>query len=215
MPTQPDLASDGFTSDGFTPVVLDSARGPVEAHHYIVPNARRAALWVGGVGGGFDTPARGLYPRLCHSLRDQGIQSLRVRFRRSTSLPDAVADVLEGIEYLRRHGVAAVALTGHSFGGAVVVQAALSAPDVVRTVVTLASQGFGADGIANLHCPVLLIHGEADDVLPPKCSLLLHRLAPEPKRLVLMPGAGHCLDETAEAVCREVEDWIVRQLGAP
>lgn len=201
-------------SDGFTPVVLDTARGPVEAHHYPVPNATRAALWVGGVGGGFDTPARGLYPRLCRSFQDRGIQSLRVRFRRSTSLPDAVADVLEGIEHLRRHGVTAVALAGHSFGGAVVIQAALSAPDVVRAVVTLASQSFGADGIANLRCPVLLIHGEADEVLPPKCTLLLHRLAREPKRLVLIPGAGHCLDETAEAVCREVEDWIPRQLGA-
>lgn len=210
MPTQPDP-----TPDGFTPVVLDSARGPVETHHYTVPNATRAALWVGGVGGGFDTPARDLYPRLCRRLRDRGIPSLRVRFRRSTSLPDAVADLLEGVEYLRRHSAAAVALTGHSFGGAVAIQTALSAPDVVRTVVTLASQGFGAEGIANLHCPVLLIHGEADDVLPPRCSLLLHRLAHEPKRLVLMPGAGHGLDETAEAVCREVEDWIVCQLGGP
>lgn len=61
---------------------------------------------------------------------------------------------------------------------------------------TLATQGYGSDPVRELRCPVLMVHGEADEVL------------------VLMPGASHCLDETAEAVCREVRDWVREKLLA-
>lgn len=217
----------GALTDGhFHPVRLETDRGPVEAHYYpaggpgggSVPGAGRGAVWVGGVGGGFDTPARGLYPRLCAELAGDGIAGLRIRFRNPRELEEAGHDVLCGLNFLASQGIRHAALTGHSFGGAAVIQAAARAeaatPGTVRTVVTLATQGYGAEPVQDLTCPILLIHGEADEVLTPMCSIHVHRMARGEKKLVLMPGAGHCLDETAEAVCREVRDWVKQTLRA-
>ena len=200
------------TAEGFRPVTLDTGRGPVEARLSPAPGATRGALWVGGIGGGFDTPARGLYPRLAGDLRERKVTSLRVRFRHSTDLSEAVHDASAGLAFLERCGVRAAAVTGHSFGGAVAIRAAVAAPALVRSVVTLATQGAGADAVRDLAAALLLVHGEADEVLAPTCSLYVARLAGEPKRLVLIPGAGHNLDEAAESVCREVRDWILRTL---
>ncbi|MFS2009831.1 alpha/beta hydrolase [Azospirillum sp. CT11-132] len=195
-------------AEGFQPVTLETDRGPVETRYYPVPGGELAVLWVGGVGGGFDTPARGLYPRLGADLTADGIASLRLRFRDPRDLEEAVYDLLCGLSFLGRQGIHHVALVGHSFGGAVVIQAAASNRGAVCTVVALATQGYGTDPVGDLSCPILLIHGEADEILPPSCSIHVHRKAREPKKLVLVPGTGHALEEASEAVCREVRDWL-------
>jgi len=202
------------SEEGYHPVRLDTDRGVVEARYYPAPSTALGAIWVGGVGGGFDTPARGLYPRLAEDLTRDGIASLRLSFRNPRLLAEAVHDILCGLTFLGQQGIRHVALTGHSFGGAAVIQAAASNRGAVCTVVTLSTQGFGTDPVQDLSCPVLLVHGEADEVLAPMCSIHVHRLAHEPKKLVLMPGASHCLDETAEAVCHEVRDWVKEKLLA-
>ena len=195
-------------------LTLSTSRGHVECRHYEAPGARRAAVWVGGVGGGFDTPASGLYPQLCGELVDAAIASLRVRFRHPTLLDEAVFDVLAGVAYLEETGVDDVALVGHSFGGAVVIRAGARS-DAARTVVTLATQGYGAGPVSALspRCSILLVHGTNDRVLPPHSSEYVHGLAHEPKRLVLYPGAGHGLDEAADEVRELVRSWILEQLN--
>jgi fermentation-respiration switch protein FrsA (DUF1100 family) len=147
-------------------------------------------------------------------LLDAGSASLRVRVRHPHCLPDAVFDVCAGIAYLRRQGIEAVALTGHSFGGAVVIQAAARSP-AVRTVVTRAIQSYGVEPVAGLahRCSILSLHGAADHVLPAESSQYTHRIALEPKRLILYPGAGHGLDEVAAAVYHTVRQWIVTELA--
>ena len=202
--------------EGYESVRLLTSRGPVLCRHYPVPQARRGAVWVGGVGGGWDTPAHGLYPRLCQELTARRIASLRVQFRHPTVLEESVLDVLAGVAYLEGLGVEAVALTGHSFGGAVVIQAA-AASDVVRTVVTLATQSYGAAAVSELgsRCSTLLLHGTADTVLPAYCSEHVFALAQEPRRLILYDGAGHGLDEVAGEVHQVVGAWVVEQLKRP
>jgi dienelactone hydrolase len=195
---------------------MTTSRGEVAGRYYAVPAGRAAAVWVGGVGGGWDTPAQGLYPRLCDDLRGKEIASLRVRFRRPTDLSESVIDVLAGILFLQGEGIEAVALIGHSFGGAVVIRAAAHAP-AVRTVVTLATQSYGTDPVDRLgpRCSILLIHGAADQVLPVACSENAYRRAGEPKRLLVLPGANHGLDEAADDVGRVVREWVSDQLRAP
>lgn len=199
-------------AEGFRTTSLKTDRGPLEARYYPVPDGELAVLWVGGVGGGFDTPARGLYPRLAADLTADGIASLRLRFRDPRDLKQAVYDVLCGLSFLGRQGIHHVALVGHSFGGAVVIQAAASNRGAVCTVVTLATQGYGTDPVTDLTCPILLVHGEADEILSPSCSIHVHRKARAPKKLVLVPGTGHAMEETSEAVCREVRDWLTANL---
>lgn len=195
-------------------VIITTNRGDILGRYYPVEGASRGAVWVGGVGGGWDTPAQGLYPRLCGELQEAGIASLRVRFRRPGHLAESLLDVLAGLEYLRSEGVKRVALTGHSFGGAIVVQAGVQS-ELARTVITLATQSFGA-GDVHLLAPersILLVHGADDHVLPPSASEYVHHHAGEPKRLVLLAGAGHGLDEAAEEVHRLVREWIVQELS--
>jgi pimeloyl-ACP methyl ester carboxylesterase len=185
---------------------------PVALRLYDAPGATAGVVLVGGVGGGFDTPARGLYERLGETLPHDDVMVLRVRYRHPTDLAEAVADVVLGLDVLAERGVERVGLVGHSFGGAVVLQAAAADPRVAA-VVTLATQSYGADAVTELAGrPLLLVHGTADAILPPACSVSVHERAGEPKELVLLRGAGHGLDEDADDVFDLVQDWLRTRL---
>lgn len=205
---------------GFQPLTFDTPRGAVAARWYPGPDTPRpdvtaGFVCVGGVGGGFDTPARNLYPTLCESLAPRGIAGLRVRFRHATDLAEATHDVLTGVEFLQNHGIGRVGLVGHSFGGAVVLRAAAEAA-AVRAVVGLAAQSYGAEPARTLgdRCAVLLIHGTADTILPDRCSEQIARMLTGPSRLVLAQGAGHGLDEVAADVRALAADWLIAHLAA-
>ncbi len=45
--------------------------------------------------------------------------------------------------------------------------------------------------LSAIHCPVLVAHGYPDDTVPTTQGLALFAAAPEPKELILVPGAGH------------------------
>lgn len=192
---------------------LETPNGPVIIRSYASPGATASTLMVGGVGGDFDSPANGLYPRIAERLKKENISSVRVQFRDPIDLDRSIHDVLAGIEFLTGRGVNRVALIGHSFGGAVVIQAALRCP-AVATVVTLASQGFGTEGIEDLSpCSIFFIHGYQDEVLPPSCSIDAYNRAKDPKSLKVFPGARHVLNEVAEEVYRDVHGWVVEKLS--
>lgn len=200
--------------EGYHPITLLTSRGDVECRYYEVKNAQKAAIWVGGVGGGWDTPANGLYPHLCEELAKQAIASIRVRYRYSTRLEEAILDVLAGLGFLENQGIESFALIGHSFGGAVVIQAAAISPNV-HSVITLASQSYGAGVAFELapRCSLLLLHGMDDEILKPLCSRQIYQIAKEPKHLILYPGAHHSLNEVAEEVREVTQNWIIKTLN--
>lgn len=86
---------------------------------------------------------------------------------------------------------------------------------IVRTVITFATQSYGGEAVSKLPagCSTLLLHGTVDNVLPSWCSISLHQMAHEPKELVLLEGAGHGLEETADEVHEIVTQWIREQLS--
>jgi pimeloyl-ACP methyl ester carboxylesterase len=200
-------------------VKLDTQRGEIVCRYYSSNThnpASVAVVYVTGVGGGWGTPAIGLYPRLCCSLARIGIDGLRVRYRHPTDLLESVFDTLAGIAFLREeHRIKAIGLVGHSFGGAVVIQAAVQASDVVCTLVTLATQSYGAAHVISKlkhRTSALMIHGSDDKVLPAHCSEEVYQKAHDPKQIVLCEGAGHGLDEVSEEVYELVYDWLVNSL---
>lgn len=200
-------------------VKLDTQRGEIVCRYYSSNThnpASVAVVYVTGVGGGWGTPAIGLYPRLCCSLARIGIDGLRVRYRHPTDLLESVFDTLAGIAFLREeHRIKAIGLVGHSFGGAVVIQAAVQASEIVSTLVTLATQSYGAAHVISKlkhGTSALMIHGSDDKVLPAYCSEEVYQKAHDPKQIVLWEGAGHGLDEVSEEVYELVYDWLVNSL---
>ncbi len=197
------------------PVTIETDRGDIEAVYHPVAGAVAAVIWVGGTDGGVMGPAEEIYPTLAADLAMEGVASLRLAFRILGSpgnLPEAVHDVQAGMRFLEGHGLRRVVLVGHSFGAAVVIDAAPRSPEVAA-VVTLAAQSPGTERAAQVSPrPLLLVHGMDDQRLPPWCSQDIYRRAREPKKLVLMPGARHSLRQCREELRRLLRSWIADQL---
>jgi dipeptidyl aminopeptidase/acylaminoacyl peptidase len=120
--------------------------------------------------------------------------------------------VLNGIAYLVGKEVERVGLVGHSFGGAVVIDAGVRSPNVA-CVATLATQTAGAQRVAELApTPLLLVHGLNDRRLSPECSRLLHEMAGEPRELVMFEGATHSLRQVRAELRELLVDWFRAQL---
>jgi alpha-beta hydrolase superfamily lysophospholipase len=199
-------------------IEIASVLGPVRCRLHL-GSGPAAVIMVGGGDGGFDGPAEALYPTLANDLHDLGIGALRLDFRIHRfpgPIEDGVLDVYAGIDELARRGVERIGLLGHSFGGAVVIEAA--ARDLegrVASVATLATQTAGALRVGELAPrPILLVHGLRDDRLPPLCSEMLYERAGEPRRLELLEGATHSLRQRREEVRRMLVDWFGTTLGA-
>lgn len=200
-----------------TELSIPTSRGAIAARYDAPATGRRAAaLLVGGADGGFDGPAEALYPDLVADLAAIGCGTLRLDFRihRFPNDPEeGVFDVLAGIDYLAGEDVDRVALVGHSFGGAVVIEAGVRDRRVV-CVATLATQTAGAQRVAELApTPLLLIHGRADIRLSAEGSRLLYEHAGEPKRLELIDGATHSLRQGRSDVRQLLVAWFTEQLG--
>lgn len=200
--------------DRYFPTIIKTNRGNIDCQFYAVEQASQGVILVGGANSGFDSPAHGLYDRLCERLQDQGIASLWVSYRYPNKLQECVLDVLTGLYFLDEEEITSTALIGHSFGGAVVAQAATASASV-RTVITLSTQTHGIEPIADLpaQCSILLVHGKEDRVLPSTCSEYAYALAHEPKRLMLLDQTDHGLDERADEVEHLVLDWLMTELA--
>jgi dienelactone hydrolase len=195
-------------------VRLRTIGGEVQARYYPSAGAKLACLWVPGAIGGWHSPACGLYPRLARDFAGEQIASIQVSYRVPGDWAECVADVLAGIEFLARQGGETVGVIGHSFGGAVVLDAASQA-HCVRTAVALSTQSCGAVEPARRlgpHCSILLVHGASDEILPVSCSQHIYRAAREPKKLLVIPATRHGLDEAADQLFSEVGDWLRTEL---
>tara|TARA_B100000745_G_scaffold117218_1_gene75745 strand:- start:126 stop:650 length:525 start_codon:yes stop_codon:yes gene_type:complete len=169
---------------------------------------------VGGAKGGFDGPGDGLYRMLGKEL-SPGITSIRTNYREPNDLAECVMDILATVSFLGGTGHTDILLVGHSFGGAVVIKAAPFS-DLVKGVVSLSSQTYGASEVANVSPrPLLLVHGENDKVLSPDSSRRILEWAQEPKELKLYPGAGHGLRECGQELRGFVGSWIQNHLCLP
>lgn len=206
--------TEGPAVDHYRTLFLKTNHGTVETRYYPAPKARAGVLWLGGAGGGFDTPAHGLYPTLCRALQEAQIASLRVQYRTPRNLEGATQDTLAGASLLHQEGIKRLAVVGHSLGGAVAIRAAARNP-AIRAVVGLAPQSYGTDE-ANLlrDRAVLLLHGTADRILPYQCALAIQAKAPHAE-VVLLPGAGHVLDEAADDLRARLPAWLKHALIPP
>ena len=177
-------------------------------------DAERVVLMSGGGMGGLLGPAGGLYHDLGVSFAEQGIGTLRVGYRKANDLVRCVHDVAAAADLASRAGGERFVTVGHSFGGAVAVQAGMVLGQHCAGIVTLSTQSAGCEdaGLLDAAVPVLLLHGDRDEILPPDTSAVVRMLIGHGD-LEILPGAGHLLTEASEHLRSRLEDWIPTQLG--
>jgi pimeloyl-ACP methyl ester carboxylesterase len=177
------------------------------------PSAGAAVLTCGGAMGSVLGPADGLYHDLGVALADLGIGTLRVGYRRPNDLAAWVHDLAAVADLASRQGARRFVAIGHSFGGAVAVQLAIALPAMIAGVVTLATQSAGCEQADRLTCPLLLFHGDRDELLPPATSEMVRMLAGRGE-LVVLPGSGHLLSEGASELRDRLRVWLPETLAA-
>lgn len=169
----------------------------------------------GGAMGGLLGPGAGLYHRLGEHLSAQGIPVIRVSYRRPNDLDACTIDVAACVQLLVGTGTEQVVLMGHSFGGAVAIRAAVGLPAFVPGVTTFATQSAGcevAGGLAGR--PLLLFHGERDEILPVESSEMVRALAGGGE-LVRLPGDGHLLARSEDIIWEHLLTWFGQVIGRP
>jgi fermentation-respiration switch protein FrsA (DUF1100 family) len=128
-------------------------------------------------------------------------------------------------------------LFGESLGSAVALELALarpcralvlespftSVPDMAAVVLPFLPRSFvrtqydNLGKIGRLRVPLLVLHGDGDEVVPFAQGRRLFEAAPEPKRFFSIPGAGH--NDTyivgGDAYWRTVADFVEGALSRP
>jgi pimeloyl-ACP methyl ester carboxylesterase len=175
--------------------------GPTDAAHVL--------LTMGGALGSLLGPAEGLYHDLGGELVERGIGTIRVGYRAPNDLERCLHDVLAAAELAQRAGASDFVTMGHSFGGAVAVQAGAALEERCRGVVTLATQSAGCEEgevLERDRVPVLLIHGDEDTILPFFASQMVQLMTGG--ELVILPGADHRLTAAGDDIRDRLRTWV-------
>ena len=149
--------------------------------------------------GGLLGPADGMYHRLGVEWAERGVAVVRVSYRHPNDLEDCTIDLAAAVQLVNGAGAERVVVMGHSFGGAVAVRVGVGLAPLIGGVVTFATQSAGCEAAAGLQgTPLLLFHGERDEILPPEASEMVRMLAGTGE-VVRLPGDGHLLAKSGDA----------------
>jgi pimeloyl-ACP methyl ester carboxylesterase len=206
-------ATEVAITDGLDHLEMYTTQGLLTVLWHGAADHEQVVIMVGGAMGGLLGPGTGLYQRWGDELAIDGIGSLRVSYRVPNDLDRCVHDALATAELAGRRGARSFVVLGHSFGGAVAIQTAAALGDLAAGVVTFATQTGGAEAAEALTCPLLLVHGDRDELLPHLASEMVHMIAPD-SELRVLPGAGHLLSEADEEIHDLVATWIRQRFAA-
>ena len=167
-----------------------------------------AIVACGGAMGGVLGPGHALYQRLGEEWPAKGVAVYRVGYRAPNDLDRCAHDVACAVEMATAAGARHVVVMGHSFGGAVAVRVAVVMTAEVSGVVTFATQSAGCEVAGALAGrPLLLFHGDRDELLPPQSSEIVRMIAGAGE-LVVLPGEGHLMARSDEIIVDKLEAWL-------
>lgn len=174
-----------------------------------------------------------------HLERGRGMLMMAYRgYSGSSGSPSEAANVADAklaYDWLVGNGVKPddIILYGESLGSGVAIQVArekkvagLALDSPYTSILELASAAYpwlpvglllrdryeSVTSIGDVHVPVFVLHGEADDIVPVEMGRRLLAAANEPKEIKTMPGAGHVIHDGPSFAY--VDDWIGRLRGA-
>jgi alpha/beta superfamily hydrolase len=104
-------------------------------------------------------------------------------------------------------------LGGFSFGAAVAAQVAARVAPAGLVTVAPPVDRLRSSFVAP-RCPWLLVHGEADDVVPVGPVLEWSQGLPSPPKVVLLPGVGHFFHGSLGALTQAVSEMFGPELAA-
>lgn len=168
-----------------------------------------ALVLIGGAMGGLLGPAEGIYQRLGEVWASRGVAVLRVSYRRPNDLDACCVDTAAAVQLaVGGGGAEQVVVMGHSFGGAVAVRVGVGLSAMVAGVVTFATQSAGCEVAGGLQgTPLLLFHGDRDEILPPESSEMVRMIAGSGE-VVRIPGDGHLLARSGDVLWERLESWL-------
>ena len=168
-----------------------------------------ALVLCGGAMGGLLGPGEAMYHRLGEQWSQRGVAVLRVSYRRPNDLDLCCVDLAAAVQLaIGGAGAERVVLMGHSFGGAVAVRVGVGLNEMVAGVVTFATQSAGCEVAGGLAAtPLLLFHGERDEILPIEASDMVRMIAGTGE-VVRLPGVGHLLAKSDEVIWERLEKWL-------
>jgi pimeloyl-ACP methyl ester carboxylesterase len=197
-------------------IELFTLRGLVTLMWHEVPSSifhgPGAIVACGGAMGGLLGPADGLYQEIGERWSSRGVPVVRVSYRRPNDLDACCLDVAAAVQMAIEAGAERVVVMGHSFGGAVALRVGV-AMDEAAGVVTFATQSAGCEIAPGLRGrPLLLFHGDNDEILPLQSSEIVAAMAGRGE-VVVCPGDGHLLVKSGELILDRLEQWIPETLG--
>lgn len=159
------------------------------------------------------------------------------KFPTESSVYEDVVAAWKYLTQVRQIPAERIFVYGHSLGGAIAIELALKHPEIAGLVVEgsftsmramvghlyrqfgifpvdlLLHQRFDSlNKVRSLSVPVAFIHGTSDRVVPACMSQMLFDAAPEPKKLLLIPEAGHLdVGEVGGTQYLQAIQWVVEQ----
>ena len=171
---------------------------------------RRPAAMVlcGGAMGGLLGPAGGMYHRLGVEWAARGVPVLRVSYRQAGDLEACCLDVAATVQLAVGAGAERVVVMGHSFGGAVAVRVGVGLRSVGhrhRHVRHAIGRMRGRRRARRDAAPAVPRRARRD---PPAHASEMVQMIAGTGELVRLPGDGHLLAKSADAVWERLEDWL-------
>jgi pimeloyl-ACP methyl ester carboxylesterase len=177
-----------------------------------IPRGPGAIVACGGAMGGLLGPSDGLYQEIGERWSSRGVPVVRVSYRRPNDLDACCLDVAAAVQMTIEAGAERVVVMGHSFGGAVALRVGVAMDEAVG-VVTFATQSAGCEIAPGLRGrPLLLFHGDSDEILPLQSSEIVAAMAGRGD-VVVCSDDGHLLSKSRSLILDRLEQWIPETLG--
>jgi len=161
------------------------------------------------------------------------------RFK-DTTLTGRVEDFRAATDFLEERGITDIGVIGSSFGGSVAIAGVGKVKAMVLLATPLKLElpanedggielesgrwlkpGFiedlkkhdAAEDLKSIFCPILVVHGSEDEVVPVEQAHEIYKMANGPKDIQILEGGDHVLNNFLEKIAELSCDWFRRYLG--